>query len=181
MDETRSCNVALAALAWTIPTCVFGLPDLSGGTDWRHALLFPLAPGWSWSVVTRLILLGRRRYPFPARDLPDEFWRISFRACRLRLSTRDSERKHVDHAGSGGIGKRWAAREDLYAIERLADGYRAPHPLSEARLCRPGRLATGSKSRVAHHQVAVVKRWANQDRSKIIFADSGQLASHGQS
>ena len=49
----------------------------------------------------------------------------------------------------------------------------------EARLSRPDRLGTGSKSRVAHHQFAVVKRWANQDRPKIIFADSGQLASQG--
>ena len=38
-------------------------------------------------------------------------------------------------------------------------------------------LGAGSKSRLAHHQFAVVKRWENQDRPKIIFADSGQLAS----
>jgi hypothetical protein len=158
-----ACRISLAVP--TGATLCFFLLRQGGPGVWSHLSFF-------W---------GDGRSPFPASDLPDEFRRISFRACRLRLSTRDSERKHVDHAGSGGIGKRWAAREDLYAIERLADGYRAPHPLSEARLYRPGRLATGSKSRVAHHQVAVVKRWANQDRSKIIFADSGQLASHGQS
>jgi hypothetical protein len=39
------------------------------------------------------------------------------------------------------------------------------------------RTKFGRANSVAHHQFAVVKRWANQDRPKIIFADSGQLAS----
>jgi hypothetical protein len=51
-----------------------------------------------------------------------------------------------------------------------------PNLVSEG-LSKPDRLGAGSKSRVAHHQFAVVKRWANQDRAEIIFADSGQLAS----
>ena len=37
--KTRPGHVALAALAWTILGCVFALPDLSAGTDWRYALL----------------------------------------------------------------------------------------------------------------------------------------------
>ena len=52
---TRPAQVALVALAWTILGCVFALPDLSAGTEWRHALLLSLTIWWSWGIVTPLI------------------------------------------------------------------------------------------------------------------------------
>src|SRR5215831_7007383 len=59
--KTRSAHVAVAALAWTILGCLFALPDLSAGTDRRHALLLSLTIWWSWGMVTPLIVLADRR------------------------------------------------------------------------------------------------------------------------
>jgi len=66
--KTRPGHVALAALAWTILGCVFALPDLSAGTDWRHALLLSLAIWWSWGMVTPLILWADRQIPVSSRQ-----------------------------------------------------------------------------------------------------------------
>jgi two-component system LytT family sensor kinase len=67
--ETRPGQVALAAMAWTILGCVFALPDLSTGNDWRHALLRSLTLWWSWGMVTPVILWADRRIPFSSRQL----------------------------------------------------------------------------------------------------------------
>ncbi|SRR5258708_4259905 len=56
--KTRPGHVALAALAWTILGCVFGLPDLSAGVGWRRALLVPLAQWWSWGMIDLLRKIG---------------------------------------------------------------------------------------------------------------------------
>lgn len=66
--KTRLSHVALAALAWTILGCVFALPDLSAGTDWRHALLLSLTLWWSWGMVTPLILWADRQIPVSSRQ-----------------------------------------------------------------------------------------------------------------
>src|SRR6187200_1062269 len=66
--KTRPGHVALAALAWTILGCVFALPDLSAGKDWRHALLPSLTLWWSWGVVTPLILWVDRQIPVPSKQ-----------------------------------------------------------------------------------------------------------------
>jgi len=67
--KTRTGHVALAALAWTILGCVFALPDLSAGMDWRHALLFSLTIWWSWGMVTPLILWVDRQIPVSNKQL----------------------------------------------------------------------------------------------------------------
>ena len=67
--KTRPGYVALAALAWTILGCVFALPDLSVGTDPRHALLLPLTLWWSWGMVTPLILWVDRQIPVSSKQL----------------------------------------------------------------------------------------------------------------
>src|SRR5215471_9890 len=59
--KTRSGQVALAALAWTVLGCLFAVPDLSAGTDRRHALLLALTVWWSWGLVTPLIVWADRR------------------------------------------------------------------------------------------------------------------------
>src|SRR5579871_6304731 len=61
--KTRPGQVALAAVAWTILGCVFALPDLSGGTGRRHALLLSLTLWWCWGMVTPLILWVDRQIP----------------------------------------------------------------------------------------------------------------------
>jgi hypothetical protein len=67
--ETNPGHVALAALAWTILGCVFALPDLSAGTDRRHALLLSLTLWWSWGMVTPLILWVDRHIPVSSKQL----------------------------------------------------------------------------------------------------------------
>src|ERR1700709_1666217 len=75
--KTGPGSVALAALGWTILGCVFALPDLSAGIDWRHALLFSLTLWWSWGIVTPLILWADRHIPVsrkqPARRVLAHF------------------------------------------------------------------------------------------------------------
>src|SRR5215831_1204658 len=67
--KTRPGHVALAALGWTILGCVFALPALSAGTDWRHALLLSLTLWWSWGMVTPLILWTDRQIPVSSKQL----------------------------------------------------------------------------------------------------------------
>ncbi len=67
--KTRPGHVALAALAWTVLGCVFALPDLSAGTDWRHALLLSLTLWWSWGMVTPLILWVDSQIPVSSKQL----------------------------------------------------------------------------------------------------------------
>src|SRR5215470_15350663 len=67
--KTRSAHVAVAALAWTILGCLFALPDLSAGTDRRHALLLSLTIWWSWGMVTPLILWTDRQIPVSSKQL----------------------------------------------------------------------------------------------------------------
>jgi two-component system LytT family sensor kinase len=66
---TRPGRFALAALAWTILGCVFALPDLSAGGEWRHALLMSLTLWWSWGLVTPLILWVDRQIPVSSKQL----------------------------------------------------------------------------------------------------------------
>lgn len=61
-------RMVLAALAWTILGCVFALPGLSAGGDWRHALLLSLTLWWSWGIVTPLILWVDRKIPVSNRQ-----------------------------------------------------------------------------------------------------------------
>src|SRR3954454_14137862 len=65
---TRSGHVALSALGWTILGCVFALPELSAGTNWRHALLFSLTLWWAWGMVTPLILWTDRQIPVSSKQ-----------------------------------------------------------------------------------------------------------------
>jgi two-component system LytT family sensor kinase len=67
--KTRPGQIALAALAWTVLGCVFALPDLSTGTDRRHALLLSLTLWWSWGMVTPLILWADRQIPISSKQL----------------------------------------------------------------------------------------------------------------
>jgi len=67
--NTRPGQVALAAVAWTIVGCVFALPDLSAGKDWRHSLLPSLTLWWSWGLVTPLILWVDRQIPVSSKQL----------------------------------------------------------------------------------------------------------------
>src|SRR5215467_10213439 len=67
--KTRPGHLALAALAWTILGCVFALPDLSAGTDWRHALLPSLTIWWSWGMVTPIILWADQQIPVSSKQL----------------------------------------------------------------------------------------------------------------
>jgi len=59
--KTRPGRVAFAVVAWTILGCVFALPDISAGTNWRRALLLSLTLWWCWGIVTPLILWADRR------------------------------------------------------------------------------------------------------------------------
>jgi signal transduction histidine kinase len=67
--KTRPARFALAALAWTILGCLFALPDLSTGTDRRHALLLSLTLWWSWGMVAPLILWVDRQIPVSRKQL----------------------------------------------------------------------------------------------------------------
>src|ERR1051325_11932116 len=67
--KTRPGRVVLAALGWTILGCVFALPDLSRGTEWRRALLLSLTLWWSWGIVTPLILWVDRQIPVSNKQL----------------------------------------------------------------------------------------------------------------
>ena len=66
--KTRPGRIALAALGWTMLGFVFALPDLSAGTDRRHALLLSLTLWWCWGLVTPLILWADRRIPVPSKQ-----------------------------------------------------------------------------------------------------------------
>ena len=77
---TRPGRIVIAALAWTIPGCLFALPDLSAGADRRQALLLSLSLWWSWGLATPLILWVDRRIPSPTGSSPAECWRTSFPA-----------------------------------------------------------------------------------------------------
>src|SRR5215475_7727610 len=66
--NTRPGHVALAAVAWTLVGCVFALPDLSAGKDWRHSLLSSLTLWWSWGLVTPLILWVDRQIPVSSKQ-----------------------------------------------------------------------------------------------------------------
>ncbi len=68
-SKTGPGQVALAALAWTILGCVFALPDLSAGREWRNALLLSLTLWWSWGMVTPLILWADRHIPVSRKQL----------------------------------------------------------------------------------------------------------------
>ncbi|MFL6450028.1 MAG: sensor histidine kinase [Bryobacteraceae bacterium] len=67
--KTRPGHIVLTALAWTLLGCVFALPDLSAGNDWRHALLVSLTLWWSWGIVTPLILWTDRQIPVSSKQL----------------------------------------------------------------------------------------------------------------
>jgi hypothetical protein len=67
--KTRPAHLILAALAWTILGCLFALPDISAGTDTRHALLLSLTLWWSWGLVTPLILWVDRQIPISRKHL----------------------------------------------------------------------------------------------------------------
>ncbi len=67
--KTRPGRIALVALAWTSLGCVFALPDLSKGTDQRHALLLSITLWWSWGLVTPLILWADRQIPISSKQL----------------------------------------------------------------------------------------------------------------
>src|SRR5215467_13673699 len=66
--KTRPGHIALAAVAWTILGCVFALPDLSAGKDWRHALHLSLSIWWSWGLLTPLILWVDRHIPVSSKE-----------------------------------------------------------------------------------------------------------------
>src|ERR1043166_7846447 len=65
----RPARVAVAALAWTLLGCVFALPDLSAGREWRYALLLSLTLWWSWGIITPLVLWVDRRIPVSSKQL----------------------------------------------------------------------------------------------------------------
>ena len=67
--KTRPGRSVLAVFAWTIVGCLFALPDLSAGVEWRRALLVPLAQWWSWGILTPLIFWADRRLPFSGKQL----------------------------------------------------------------------------------------------------------------
>ena len=67
--KTRPGQIALAALGWTILGCVFALPDLSAGGEWRHALLLSLTLWWSWGLLTPLILWTDRQISLSSKQL----------------------------------------------------------------------------------------------------------------
>jgi two-component system LytT family sensor kinase len=62
-------RVAVAVLGWTILGCVFALPDLSAGTDRRHALLLSLTLWWSWGMLTPFIVSVDRQIPVSRKQL----------------------------------------------------------------------------------------------------------------
>jgi len=66
--KTRPGHIAFAAVTWTILGCVFALPDISAGTNWRRALLLPLTLWWCWGIVTPLILWVDRQIPVSSRQ-----------------------------------------------------------------------------------------------------------------
>jgi len=67
--QTRLGRGVLAAFGWTIVGCVFALPDLSAGIDWRHALLMQWAQWWPWGILTPFIFGVDRRLPFSGKQL----------------------------------------------------------------------------------------------------------------
>jgi len=67
--KTRSGHIVIAALAWTILGCVFALPGLSAGEDFRQALLFSLGLWWSWGMVTPLIVWVDRQITVSSKQL----------------------------------------------------------------------------------------------------------------
>ena len=67
--KTRAGRGVLAALAWTLVGCVFALPDLSAGVEWRRALPAQLAQWWAWGILTPLIFWADRRLPFSGKQL----------------------------------------------------------------------------------------------------------------
>ena len=68
-SKIRPRHAALAAVAWTILGCVFALPDLVSGAEWRHALLLALTLWWSWGLATPLIFWVDRKIPVSNRQL----------------------------------------------------------------------------------------------------------------
>ena len=67
--RTRLGRIVLSAVGWTLAGCLFALPDLSGGAEWRPALLVSLTLWWSWGLVAPLILWIDRRIPVSNRQL----------------------------------------------------------------------------------------------------------------
>jgi len=67
--STRPAHLALAVIGWTILGCVFALPDLSTGSNWRYALLRSLTLWWSWGIVTPLIVWADWRIPVSRKQL----------------------------------------------------------------------------------------------------------------
>jgi signal transduction histidine kinase len=67
--KTRLGRSVLAALGWTILGCVFALPDLSAGIEWRPALLLSLAQWWPWGILTPLTVWADRRLPISSKQL----------------------------------------------------------------------------------------------------------------
>jgi len=67
--KTRPGRIALAAAAWTALGCVFALPDLTAGDNWRYALLQSLTLWWAWGMLTPLILWVDRRIPVSSKQL----------------------------------------------------------------------------------------------------------------
>jgi len=67
--KTRPGHIVIAALAWTILGCVFALPGLSAGEDFRQALLFSLGLWWSWGMVTPLIVWVDRQITVSSKQL----------------------------------------------------------------------------------------------------------------
>jgi two-component sensor histidine kinase len=67
--KSRPGHIVLAALGWTILGCLFALPDLSAGTDWRHALLTSLSIWWCWGIVTPLIIWVDGLIPVSTKQL----------------------------------------------------------------------------------------------------------------
>jgi two-component system, LytTR family, sensor kinase len=61
---------ALAVAAWTVIGCVFALPNLAAGGDWRRSLLASFAQWWSWGLLTPLIVTVGSRLPLPGKRLP---------------------------------------------------------------------------------------------------------------
>ena len=66
---TRSGAIVLATVGWTLLGCVFALPDVSAGGDWRRSLLLSLTLWWSWAIVTPVILWADRQMPISTKQL----------------------------------------------------------------------------------------------------------------
>ncbi len=61
---------ALAAAGWTAVGCIFALPGLMGGGNWRIALLGSLAQWWSWGLLAPLIVASDSQLPLSGKQLP---------------------------------------------------------------------------------------------------------------